>query len=202
MKLDEFKKHSITRSDPPQRKDYKRYRIFLVEDFKHRCAYCNLHDSNITTPFEIDHFIPRKAFEDVRPELETDYKNLVYSCRKCNNSKRDQFQGDLSIEMPTNQLFYDPVLVDYNTIFYRNETGAIDSDDAKGKEMIANLKLYRPIHILAWICEKLSCQADRLQYAIDVEEDEEKKNKLQEVYHKINEQYRLFINYFIASYNN
>ena len=202
MRIDCFRSHCIARCSPPAANDYKSYRRFLAEDFKHRCAYCNLHDTRITTPFHIDHFIPRKEFEHLRPDLDTDYNNLIYSCPKCNNAKRDKFQGDLSLPNPTNEMFYDPVNVDYNTIFYRNEIGAIDSDDIKGKEMIKALKLYRPIHILAWICEKLDKQAEQLQLAIIQEEDVIRKEKLREASVKINSQYRKYVNLFTASYNN
>ena len=155
MKIDEFKSHTITRSSPKPKNKYSYYKNDLRQDFCGRCAYCNLSDDSITTPFEIDHFITKTAFKDIRPELLTDYNNLIYSCKKCNNAKRGQFSGDLSVSHPTNELFYDPVLVDYNNIFYRNELGAIASDDAKGKHMIEILKLYRPIHILGWLCEKI-----------------------------------------------
>lgn len=45
--------------------------------------------------------------------------------------------------------------MDYNRIFYRNELGGIDSDDQKGREMIKLLKLYRPVHNLAWLLERM-----------------------------------------------
>lgn len=44
---------------------------YLSEDFKHRCAYCNLLDTQITTPYEADHFIPEDVFKDEWPELRT-----------------------------------------------------------------------------------------------------------------------------------
>ena len=202
MKIDCFKTHQIVRSVPPAKRDYRRYKEELSVDFNHRCAYCNLHDSRVTTPFEIDHFVPRKAFEKLRSDLETDYRNLVYSCHKCNNIKRDQFEGDMSLPLPTNELFYDPAIVDYNTIFYRNEIGAIDSDDSKGKEMIEHLKLYRPIHILSWICEKMDSQIERLEKAAKDENDIVRKEKLTEAANKLCSQYRKYVNLFNASYNN
>ena len=194
MKIKDFKNHAIIRSNPPYYSNYSSYKPFLEEDFSKRCAYCNLSRDAITTPFEIDHFIPRNAFKTIRPDLETDYKNLIYSCKKCNIAKSNKFKGDLTSKEPTNELFYDPVLVDYNTVFYRNELGAIDSDDPKGKEMIKLLKLYRPIHILAWICDEMNQTAEKLEKVIDSTTDDKKKNEYIHALNLINRQYRKLFN--------
>ena len=201
MKIDDFKTHVIMRSSPTPRKLYQGYRDIIKKDFCGRCAYCNLSDKSITTPFEIDHFIPKQVCEKSRPELITDYQNLVYSCKKCNVAKSNQFSGDIHSTNPTNELFYDPVLVDYNTIFFRNTMGSIDSDDEKGKKMISRLKLYRPIHTLGWICEKLCTTANKLENAIAIETNSDKKEKLKEALNNIEHQYRKYNNIFIASYN-
>lgn len=201
MKIDDFKSHTITRSTPVHKSNYKSYKSDLRQDFCGRCAYCNLSDSSITTPFEIDHFIPRNACKKNRPELLTDYNNLVYSCKKCNLAKNNQFSGNLHVDHPTNELFYDPVTVDYNNVFFRNELGAIASEDAKGKQMIIRLKLYRPIHILGWLCEKIDTTADKLKEAIKIETDPDKKSKLERALTNVNEQYRKYNHLFIASYN-
>ena len=201
MKIKDFKTHTISRSTPPHFLSYGDYKPYLEKDFGERCAYCNLHSKRITTPFEVDHFIPRKAFKGVRPSLDTDYNNLVYACKKCNVAKSGKFEGDLTEVSPTNTLFYDPVLVDYNSIFYRNELGAIDSDDPKGKSMIKMLKLYRPIHILAWLCDEIRITRDKLQRAIDTETNESKKQEYQKALDGLNAQYCKFVDLFIASYN-
>lgn len=201
MKIKNFKTHTITRSFPPQYANYSAYKPFLKKDFCNRCAYCNLLDSSITTPFEADHFIPRSVFKQGRMDLDTDYKNLVYSCKKCNLAKRHQFAGDISSESPTNELFYDPVLVDYNDIFYRDHQGAIASDDDKGRDSIIRLKLYRPIHILAWLCEEMYETAGKLEMAIRIEKDEKRREKLKLAHNKLNEQYRKLSHLFIAAYN-
>ena len=201
MKIKDFKTHTISRSTPPHFSSYGDYKPYLEKDFGERCAYCNLHSKRITTPFEVDHFIPRKAFKGVRHSLDTDYNNLVYACKKCNVAKSGKFEGDLTEVSPTNTLFYDPVLVDYNSIFYRNELGAIDSDDPKGKSMIKMLKLYRPIHILAWLCDEIRITRDKLQRAIDTETNESKKQEYQKALDGLNSQYCKFVDLFIASYN-
>lgn len=201
MKIKDFKQHSIKRSFPKHEDNYRNYKEQLASDFCNRCAYCNLRDDSITTYFEIDHFVPKKAFENTRPELLTDYRNLVYSCKKCNVAKSGKFEGDLTEENPTNTLFYDPVKVDYNDIFYRNELGAIASDDIKGKQMIESLKLYRPVHILGWLREEINSIANKLQLAINNETDTKRKELLQDALNKMNSQYRKFDNIFTATYN-
>lgn len=201
MKLENFKFHSIVRSRPKLKADYNNYLPDLRKDFGGRCAYCNLHWQSVATPFEVDHFIPKKVFKELRPELLTDYSNLIFSCKKCNRAKWDKFSGDITLPNPTNELFYDPVMVDYNTIFYRNEWGTIASDDKKGKEMIAQLKLYRPIYILGWLCEKLYSMANQLEERVEKEADATIKAKLNQALANINNQYRKFHHLFTSSYN-
>lgn len=196
-----FKSHNITRSNPPHESNYNKYRSTLQKDFGGRCAYCNLSDSQITTPFEIDHFIPRKAFQKERPELENEYSNLIYSCKKCNVAKSSKYKGDIHAANPTNELFYDPAVVDYNTIFYRDRHGAIASDDKKGKEMIQYLKLYRPIHILAWVCEEALKTADLLDEAIKQEKSPERAQQLSDALTIIKDISMRYYRIFIAHYN-
>lgn len=201
MKIRKFKTHDIFRSNPEEKVNYRDYRETLKHDFKGRCAYCNLRDGAITTSFHIDHFIPAKVFDGKRDDLNNEYSNLIYSCPKCNMSKHDKFEGDIYSENPTNELFYDPVLVDYNTIFYRNEVGTIASDDPKGQNMIKLLKLYRSIHILGWICDEMKMIREKLQFAIENEEDTEKIKLLGDAKNQINDKYCTYRDIFIASYN-
>ena len=106
MKIKDFKSHTIKRSNPPHYDDYHNYKPYLIKDFSNRCAYCNLNDVSITTPFEIDHFIPKDAFKSVRPDFETDYNNLIYACKKCNIAKSNKYEGNILSEEPTNNLLY------------------------------------------------------------------------------------------------
>ena len=201
MKIDNFKSHSIVRSTPPPKGHYRDYFEDLKKDFGGKCAYCNLSYDSITTPFEVDHFIPKKTFQDVKPHLLTDYTNLVFSCKKCNLAKRDQFLGDINLPNTTNELFYDPVLTDYNTIFYRNELGAIDSEDEKGKKMINLLKLYRPIHILGWVCEKIDSLADMLEARVQIETNQDVKENLSKALDCLNSQFRKYNRLYRQHYN-
>jgi len=197
MKIANFRNHSIQRSCDKKYKDYHSYKKYLQKDFSNRCCYCNLCEDTIgVIPLQIDHFIPRKQFAEVRDELDTDYKNLVLSCPKCNRAKGDQYEGDIGSPKIENSLFYNPDQVDYNDIFYRNELGQIVSDDPKGQDMIKRLKLYRPIHSYAWILERLGCLIDRLEAKISNETGEEKlrlqkiRGQLLAEHYKLDKQFR------------
>lgn len=198
-----FRDYKITRTCTKKYDDYHSYARFLREDFNHRCAYCNLLDTQITTPFEVDHFIPQDVFKDEWPELKTLYGNLVYSCKKCNVAKSNQYKGDISKRKIKNDLFYEPEETDYGTIFYRGDDGGIRSDDEKGRDMISKLKLYRPIHNLAWICEITKKTLDKLSVQIDkAGKDSAKGKKLQEAKEELQDYYEDCIAVFLANYNN
>lgn len=198
-----FRDNKITRTCKKEYKDYHSYIKFLREDFKHRCAYCNLLDTQITTPYEADHFIPEDIFKDNCPELKTTYANLVYSCKKCNGAKSNQYEGDITKKELINELFYDPEKTDYGTVFYRKEDGGIYSDDEKGRDMITRLKLYRPIHNLAWICEITRTTLVKLSKQInEVGRDSMKGKLLCDAKQELQEYYDDCIAVFIANYNN
>lgn len=137
---------------------FSNYRDFfddLRNDFNFRCGYCGT-SCLIVQDFEVDHFIPFAQFKERKPELETTYKNLVFSCKKCNRTKAGKFKDGTNAGELENVLFYDPGEVDFNLIFFRDNYGFIFSDDPKGKEMIKNLKLYNPFYGLAWTIEQIN----------------------------------------------
>lgn len=181
MKYRNFKEHQIKRTCTEKFDFYPKYRPYLEKDFHGRCCYCNMPNELLTISYHVEHFIPKKVFQGQKDSLLTDYDNLMWACPKCNLSKGDKYKGDFkSTTKIENELFYNPVDVDYNTIFYRNEYGGIASDDAKGCEMIKTLKLYRPVHNLAWMVERLEKLALELEQAAENETDLERKNLLDE----------------------
>lgn len=197
-----FRDYIIKRTCKKKYRNYPDYKPYLATDFQNRCAYCNLQDSRITTPFEVDHFIPKKEFEQDWPECETLYDNLIYSCKKCNGAKGKQFSGDISRKVIHNEDFYNPVETDYGEIFYRNDEGGIASEDKKGREMICKLKLYRPIHNMAWICEMLSSTRNNLDAKINQVGAKTKIGKLLiGAKNELNEYYILCNEIFIENYN-
>jgi hypothetical protein len=151
-------------------------------------------------PFEIDHFIPKHSFKGKNDALMTKYENLMYSCKKCNRAKWNQFKGDVFSSDCSNELFYDPTKVDYNTVFYRDEYGAISSDDPKGRDMISRLRLYRTLHILAWLCEELEIKKDRLKEKYEQESNTARREYYEKAYYAMLEHYNNFRNTFDASY--
>lgn len=197
-----FRDYTIKRTCTKKYRDYHSYLKYLKKDFNHRCAYCNLLDTQITTPFEADHFIPEDVFKDEWPELKTTYANLVYSCKKCNVAKSNQYEGNIKNHEIKNELFYEPEETDYGKIFFRGEDGGICSDDEKGRDMIIRLKLYRPIHNLAWICEITKTTLDKLSAQIELVGKNSAKGKvLQEAKEELRDYYDNCVEIFMANYN-
>ena len=88
-------------------------------------------------------------------------------------------------------MFYNPVEVDYNKIFYRNEYGGIDSQDEKGRKMITSLKLYHSFYNLAWMLEELNTTAEKLEKKKDDKKlSEEKRKQYEQAFNIINNYYR------------
>lgn len=198
----EFRKHNIVRTCTKKYSEHSLYKPSLKKDFNNRCAYCNLLDSLITTSFEVDHFIPKKAFKGKFDGFDTLYENLIYSCKKCNAAKSSKYQGNLVDKIVENLCFYNPVEIDMNQIFYRNEYGFIMSKDKKGKEMIIDLHLHHPIHALAWIVEKIRNLIKSISKKIENCIDEEKKKEYVIIKGMLNDYHSKLFAYFVANYNN
>lgn len=200
----EYRNYRIKRTFTKQYKNFQSYKKYLAADFQHRCGYCNLLDTEITSFFEIDHFVPQSEINK-HPSfsyLINDYKNLVYSCRNCNKEKSDLFEGNIVDNPYENKKFYDPGRMDYNTIFYRNKCGSICSNDSKGKSMIVDLKLYRPINNIAWICEQLDMLSGKLQVLSNTETDPVRKSLIKEAELETLRYYKACKKIHIANFNN
>ncbi len=67
--------------------DYQRYREWLRDEFSFRCVYCLDREvwRDMRGRMHIDHFQPQA----LRPDLKSDYTNLLYLCPACNGLKRD-----------------------------------------------------------------------------------------------------------------
>lgn len=198
----DFKKHTITRKCDKEYKDYHGYKPYLKKDFNNRCAYCNMHDEWIMPlPFQIDHFIPRASFEKAgRNDLDNDYQNLMYSCPICNRLKSDAFSGEITTDKIQNPHFYNPVDIDYNTIFTRDEMGRIQSQDELGKDMIKRLQLYRPTKQMAWFLDELQIVYDEIGSKLKAEPDERKREKLERAYYKTGNALYQKHRFFVHSY--
>lgn len=190
-----FREKRIIRNCIKEYSDYTKYKKFLKNDFHSRCAYCNLLDRLITTPFEIDHFIPYKKYPS-HSNLETDYDNLVYSCKKCNGAKSSKHEGDEN----NNILFYNPVIEDFNEHFCRCN-GIIIGNDSKANTQIIEIKLYRPIHRLAWVVERLDNQINKLRDLEKKLTEKGKEEDLKQLISTIYKEYYIWESFFRAVYN-
>ena len=68
--------------------DYQSYRRWLRDAFTFRCVYCLIREEwgRLSGEFDLDHFSPQTT----RPDLSTEYENLVYACHTCNLRKSDK----------------------------------------------------------------------------------------------------------------
>lgn len=154
------------RKDPPEKANYGDYKQYLREDFHQRCGYCGDHDHFRDTYYEVDHFVPREHLKKL--SLAT-YTNLVYSCRSCNNSKRDKWPtADENVHNNGTEGFIDPCHQSYPQQFERLPDGSIRATTVLGGWMWTNLALGNPIHRLKWKLEQLKSELDRLN-AIDTD---------------------------------
>ncbi len=66
-------------------RDYRRYLEWLRDEFSFRCVYCLMREQWVDRrrSFQIDHLEPQKT----RPDLKSEYTNLLYLCSSCNNLK-------------------------------------------------------------------------------------------------------------------
>lgn len=74
---------------------HRQYRDWLRDEFRFRCVFCLIREQwgQGKGHFDIDHFEPRK----LRPDLATDYDNLVYACHTCNLDKSSKSIPDPAI---------------------------------------------------------------------------------------------------------
>ncbi len=95
-------------------------------DFGSRCAYCDSYDGFRHTYFEVDHFIPKDFFGPLGNISLTEYRNLVYSCKFCNNLKRAKWPSQSETIFNVNgEGFVDPCDDLYETHFHRTADGGI-----------------------------------------------------------------------------
>lgn len=153
---------------------YSAHRPDLIIDFKSRCGYCNdIHTYRIAS-FEIDHFIPRirnkKPFLSIKKD--TDYTNLVYACKSCNNSKRNKWPtNDEKIPNKDDKGFIDPCDADYDKQFIRLPNGQIKAITKLGDWIYKELKLDKPQHEIIYNLELLDLIIDQLEGDLATLED-------------------------------
>ena len=81
------------RSAPKRRyRDYTAYCSLLRSDFHYLCAYCLTHESHLggEANFAIEYHRPQNG-KYGRPDLASEYTNLYWTCRECNENKADDW---------------------------------------------------------------------------------------------------------------
>ncbi|RBQ02825.1 HNH endonuclease [Pedobacter miscanthi] len=117
-------------------KDWTKHKEDLEVDFNSSCAYCDAHEYFKHTFYEVDHFVPKDFFLKSGTLTVVDYKNLVYSCKFCNNNKSSLWiTNSETIYHLNDEGFLDPCDPEYDKQFYRNKEGAIIGKTNLGKWM-------------------------------------------------------------------
>lgn len=160
--MGDFRKRTpIRRTNAPKESKYSNYKPLLRIDFNERCGYCGDHDFFSQTYYEVDHFVPKKYLKTKTP---TDYSNLVYCCRACNNFKRAKWPTqDENRPHDGVKGFIDPCDASYQNQFERLSDGAIHSITKLGDWMWSALNFGNPIHRIIWSLEQLKVCIDKLK---------------------------------------
>ena len=178
---------TLFRKETPKRRDiktvvskYSDHRDELKKDYKCRCGYCNDIDVWRTVWFEIDHFVPQKYLKTIK---DTDYSNLVYACRSCNNSKRVHWPtGDEFIHNKDDKGFIDPCDDEYEKQFRRYNNGRIIHQTQLGKWMYYKLKLHKPQHEIIWQIQELDNLIEECEGLLAKMDNQVLKDKLLNLY--------------------
>jgi len=155
---------------------YREHKSDLRLDYKERCGYCNCTDTWRLTWFEIDHFVPQMYLTRI---TETDYSNLVYACRSCNNAKRAKWPSKNEIiHNINNEGFIDPCDDEYNNQFLRLDNGRIIPQTELGIWIYNSLKLYKPQHEIIWNIELLDNLIDEIETILEHTPNNDLSNQL------------------------
>lgn len=187
--IDFRKTTPIRRTSVPEYKTHNEYKSLLCEDFHQRCGYCGDHEFFRDTYYEVDHFVPQKLLVNISP---TEYSNLVYSCRSCNNSKRAKWPTkDENMPNDGKQGFIDPCDASYAEQFERLTDGSIHSITDLGDWMWSALNFGNPAHRVKWRCEEVKILLKELdEVIIDSLEELKNKDELNRLYRELEEQLR------------
>lgn len=118
-------------------KNWTLHKPDLKIDFNGHCAYCDSYDGFRHTYFEVDHFVPKDFLKRIAGKIGfTQYSNLVYACKFCNNNKLDNWPSKSEKIYNDGKIgFVDPCDAVYDTHFYRMNDGGIMWNTELGKWM-------------------------------------------------------------------
>ncbi len=165
-----FRKNPPTRTCIRTYSKYGSFKPYLATDFLRRCGYTDCPDFWFggANNFHIDHFIPWKNYP-AKPNLKTDYSNLVYCCSYVNILKSND-EGD----------YIDPCDTDFNLHFTRDTIGNIlpVPKSVEGNYMYKKLKLYMKRYQIIWTLESIFNKMKLLKQAIENTKDSKLKKDL------------------------
>lgn len=168
--MNSFRQTAPVRTYKGTYKNYRSYKPHIAKDFNNRCGYTDCSDMWFggRNNFHIDHFIPWKKHKD-KPELKTDYANLVYACSYVNIIKSDD-EGQ----------YLDPCNEDFNNHFERDIAGRIvaKATSPQAIYMFKKLKLHLRRYQVIWMLDQLYAKMKAVQAKIESIKDENKKNDL------------------------
>lgn len=178
---------NVFRDKTPKRRNitttvshYREHKDNLKIDYLDRCGYCNSVDTWRFVWFEIDHFVPQKFLKTIK---DTDYKNLVYACRSCNNSKRAKWPTkDEKKHNENDEGFIDPCDDEYANQFERTANGRILPKTKIGEWMYNALKLYKPQHEIIWSLDELAILIQEIEDILKTKPNNQLKDKLLDCY--------------------
>ncbi|WML42642.1 HNH endonuclease signature motif containing protein [Neobacillus sp. PS3-40] len=176
--------------------NYKKYRSFLKEDFNGRCGYCDSPFGIVKKDYHIDHFIPQFIINKFPTHLNllNDYSNLVYSCPSCNGSKSDKWPSEHpDIPFLNEEGFINPCSELYDSLFYRDEKGAIYPKEKlkTAAYIFKELKLYLRKHQTVWKIEELISLSKK---AINEETSDSRLESIKELLGYLEEHFEMEIN--------
>jgi hypothetical protein len=126
-------------------RDYTGYRQLLRKDFRFRCAYCLVQEYFVGGEAGccIDHHRPVNGL-NARPDLVSEYTNLYWCCRECNENKGDSWPSQE--DYAANIRFLDPCEPeDDHELHWRIlQNGMIEPLTSIGRYTVRHLKLWRP----------------------------------------------------------
>jgi hypothetical protein len=135
--------HRSTPARPYQ--NYRDYRSLLRQDFRYRCAYCLLHEYFLGGEAGccIDHHRPIQG-PSARPDLISEYSNLYWCCRECNENKGDTWPS--AEDYAAGLRFLDPCQPedDHDRHWRVRPDGVLEPLTPTGRYTIRRLRLWRP----------------------------------------------------------
>ena len=142
----------------------KTLRNTVRQVYGYRCGYCGVHEEEVGSELELDHFQPRAAGGGDEPE------NLVYCCSMCNRLKGDFWPAD--VLAPTQRRLLHPQREPMPLHLQEEVDGRLKGLTETGSFHIERLRLNRP-PLVALRCARQ--RVPQFQRALTVAQEEREK---------------------------